>query len=305
MKQTTFKDYQARMLRVLVYIQQNLDSDLSIEQLARVAYFSPFHFHRIFRGMVGESLLAHIRRIRLERAAQRLKAGTESILDIALEAGYESNEAFTRAFRNLLGVTPSRFRAGSRREPIPPAPAGIHYGAESHPDGFRPLETGGGTMEVKIVRRERERIAFVRHVGPYDRCAQAWARLLSRLGPDGWVGADATMLGVCHDDPDVTPPEKIRYDACVTVADRFEPEGDIGLQTLPAGDYAMTTHQGPYAELGRTYSLLCGEWIPRSGRLLRGAPCLEIYLNDPEGTEPEELLTDIYVPLEPVDEEEI
>jgi AraC family transcriptional regulator len=106
-------------------------------------------------------------------------------------------------------------------------------------------------------------------------------------------------LGLCHDDPEVTPPEKIRYDVCLVVDESFEPQGEIGVQVIAGGDYAVTTHQGPYETLNETYGKLCGQWIPRNGRTLRSAPCYEVYLNDPEGTEPEELLTDIYMPLEP------
>lgn len=107
------------------------------------------------------------------------------------------------------------------------------------------------------------------------------------------------MLGVCHDDPDVTPPELVRYDACITVGPEVTPEGEVGVQTLAGGPYARTTHEGPYGKLGETYSALMGQWLPRSGRRLRSDPCIEAYLNDPEGTDPDDLLTDVFVPLEP------
>ena len=102
MKEDTRQDYAERIIRVLVHIQQNLDDDLPLEKLARLAFFSPFHFHRVFRGMVGESVKSHIRRLRLERAAMRLKQSEMAVTAIAFEAGYETHESFTRAFRTLL-----------------------------------------------------------------------------------------------------------------------------------------------------------------------------------------------------------
>lgn len=78
------------------------------------------------------------------------------------------------------------------------------------------------------------------------------------------------------------------------------PKGDIGVQVVAGGDYAVTTHFGPYHKLGDTYTKLLGQWLPRSGRELRSAPCFEVYLNDPQGTEPEDLLTDIYAPLQTI-----
>jgi AraC family transcriptional regulator len=98
-KASTLQDYRARLIRVFVHIQRHLDGPLALDDLAGLAGFSPFHFHRVFRGMTGESVQAHIRRLRLERAAQRLKHGGRSILEIALDAGYDSHEAFTRAFK--------------------------------------------------------------------------------------------------------------------------------------------------------------------------------------------------------------
>jgi len=108
MKSVTARVYEERMLRVLVYIQQRLDDELALPQLARVAHFSPYHFHRIFRGMVGESVKGHIRRLRLERAATHLKQTRRSVTRIAFEAGFEAHESFTRAFRAVFRDLPQQ-----------------------------------------------------------------------------------------------------------------------------------------------------------------------------------------------------
>jgi AraC family transcriptional regulator len=118
------------------------------------------------------------------------------------------------------------------------------------------------------------------------------------LGKEGWLGGDSLFIGICHDDPEVTPQDKIRYDACVRVDENFSPEGEIGVQVIPGGEYAVTTHFGPYQKLGDTYTKLLGQWLPHSGREMRSAPCFEVYLNDPQSTEPRDLITDIYAPLQ-------
>lgn len=299
MRDATHQDYQARIFRVLLHIQRHLDDDLALAELARIACFSPYHFHRVFRGMVGESVGAHIRRIRLERAAQQLRTTKRGVTAVALQAGYESHEAFTRAFKTLTGLTPSAFRTQHCDASLPPAPSGIRYTARGRPAGFHPLTEGGSIMQVRLEDLAPMRVAFVRHVGPYDQCGTAWETLVPRLGAEGRLGPGTMFIGICYDDPEITPPDRVRYDACVTVDDTFEPGGAIGVQTLEGGEYAVTTHQGPYSRFGETYGAFFGQWIPQSGRTLRDAPCLEVYLNDPEGTEPEELLTDIYAPLEP------
>jgi len=296
MKKSTATLYKERILRVLVFIRKNLDAELSLDRLAKIAHFSPYHFHRIFTGMVGESLKEHVRRLRLERAAMRLKHTDKSVLDIALEAGYETHEAFTRAFSALCGCPPSRFRT-SKSVLLKMNQSAVHYHNGDDAENID-LEIGGETMDVEIKTLGPMRVAFVRHVGPYNEVGQAWEKLCARLGAEGMLGGETRFIGVCYDDPEVTPPEKIRYDACVTVDESFEPEADVGVQTLAGGEYAVTTHIGPYDQLGRTYAKLFGKWLPRSGRELRSVPCFEFYLNDPEGTDPEDLLTDIYAPLE-------
>jgi AraC family transcriptional regulator len=110
MKNATLTDYRARMERVRTHIQLHLDESLPLDELASVACFSPYHFHRIFKGMTGESVGEYLRRIRLQRAAHQLRSSSQAILAIALEAGYESHEAFTRSFRESFGLTPSAFR---------------------------------------------------------------------------------------------------------------------------------------------------------------------------------------------------
>ena len=154
-------------------------------------------------------------------------------------------------------------------------------------------------MTVTIKRLKPMRVAFMRHIGPYNEVGETWDKLAMFLGKEGLVGGDAQFIGICHDDPAVTPPDKIRYDACLTVDERFKPQAEIGVQAITGGDYAVMTHFGPYEKLSASYAKLLGEWLPRSGRNLRSTPCFEVYLNLPESAEPEDLITDIHAPLEP------
>ena len=169
---------------------------------------------------------------------------------------------------------------------------------------FKSRRSGLPNLSVRIEEKRPLRVAFLRHLGPYQEVGAAWDRLLPPLGRQGLIGGDSLFIGICHDDPEVTPPERLRYDACLTVDDRFRPEkfrlgGEVGVQTIPGGEYAVATHFGPYRRMGETYAKLLGQWLPRSGRELRSSPCLEVYLNSPEATEPENLLTDVQVPLQP------
>src|SRR5436190_9441013 len=150
MRADTEQTYKQRVLRVLVHIQQHLDDALDLDELATVAHFSPYHFHRVFRGMVGESVMEHVRRLRLERAAHRLKFGDQPVTRIAFDAGYETHEAFTRAFGAMFGESPSQFRTTHRALPFRPAPSGVHFLPDGRLDDFHPFVSGGPPMDVRI-----------------------------------------------------------------------------------------------------------------------------------------------------------
>lgn len=153
-------------------------------------------------------------------------------------------------------------------------------------------------MEAKIERMEPLRVAFVRHVGPYEQCGAAWGRLCGWAGPRGLLGPRAQMFGLCHDDPDVTPADKIRYDACLVVGADVAADGPVGVQETVGGDYAVTRHHGAYSGFADTYATLMGQWLPAHGyEPLPGLPSIEFYRNSPDQTPEEQLVTDICVPV--------
>jgi len=154
-------------------------------------------------------------------------------------------------------------------------------------------------MDVRIENLQPMRVAFMRHVGPYNQVGETWGKFCAWAGPRRLLGPNTKFLAVCHDDPEVTPPDKIRYDACIPVDASFQPEGEVGVQEIEGGDYAVVTHHGPYEKLSDSWAYLCGQWLPNSGRELRSSPGFEVYLNSPQETAPENLLTDLHLPLEP------
>lgn len=152
-------------------------------------------------------------------------------------------------------------------------------------------------MEVEVKQFPKMRVAAVRHTGPYQECGKAWKTLCGWAGRKGLLGPATKCLGVSYDDPEVTPPDKLRYDACVSVGPDVEGEGDVVILEVGGGEYASALHKGAYQRLNETFAQLCGVWGPQSGREFRNAPSIEVYLNDPDRTPEEELLTEVLVPL--------
>jgi len=298
MKPATHSYYTDAVRRVIEHVVSHLGEALALERLAEQACLSPFHFHRVFRGMVGETPLELVRRLRLERAAWRLLHSDAPVTAIAFEAGYETHEAFTRAFRASYADSPSGFRKRTGMRIELAAPNGVHFSANGRSSQFIPRDSGGRNMQVEIREYPALRVGAVRHVGPYMQINHAFARLGELAAPARlFERPGAQMVALFYDDPDTTPAEQLRADAAVVVApDVALPKG-LTEQCIASGEYASTTHVGPYETLGDTWARFMGEWLPSSGRRIGDGVAYEVYHNTPMDTPKEQLRTELRLPL--------
>ncbi len=277
----TIEDYKRRIMRVVEYIYAHLDEPLDNETLAEVACFSPYHWHRIYHAMTGETAAQTVRRLRLHRAGGELVHSQASIPDIAERAGYGSVEAFNRAFRKAYQLPPAAFRDSRVK-----------------PELDNPEFTGDALMfDVEITNYEPLSLAAVPHTGSYMGSGEAFDKLFIWAGPKGLLNGPVRMVGVHYDDPDEVAEENLRMHAGLVVADDFVTDGPTEMVTLEGGPCAVLHYKGPYAELSTAYRWLFGQWLPKSGREAGDAPCFEEYLNSPRDVLPSELLTDVVLPL--------
>ncbi|WP_432737514.1 AraC family transcriptional regulator [Maridesulfovibrio sp. FT414] len=292
---TLLQPYNERMMEVLLHIQRNLDGDLSPERLSEIACFSVAHFHRTFKGMIGESLKEHVRRLRLERAAYKLCYTDLSVMDIALDARFESSETFSRAFKKRFKVPPSEYRGKSREMISPEGNGKIHYSPEPSVKGFK-MDESPLQCEVDIRIREETRVAFIRHIGSYYDVMKAWDRLCSwGIGLD-LLSESTEYLGLCYDDPDITPEGKIRYDACLSCQSEEDAPADIGFQIIPGGKYAVTTYYGAYSGLHDAYRELYGKWLPSSGYQIKNSlVSFEKYIKTSDDINSDDVVTEIWL----------
>ena len=152
-------------------------------------------------------------------------------------------------------------------------------------------------MNVEITTQPQLRAAGIRHVGPYTQISEAFARLGAVAGKAGLFGANALMIGLYHDDPRTTPERELRSDAAVTVSPSMKIPAGLTELVVPRGRYARTTHFGSYETIGDTWSRLMEEWFPQNGHRIGDGVSYEIYRNDPTNAKPEDLITDIYIPV--------
>lgn len=154
-------------------------------------------------------------------------------------------------------------------------------------------------MDVTIDRLAPRRMVRLRHTGPYEECGEAWGKMMAWAGQQGLFGPRTWCAGLSHDDPHTTPPEEIRYDACVSCPPDFEADAPFEVFDFEGGEYAGVVHRGSYEALAKPYDFLYHEWLPKSGREPRAAPCVEVYRNSMHDTPPEELETEVWIPLAP------
>ena len=290
---TTTTHYLARMRAVLAHIDTHLDESLDVEQLAEVAAFSKYHFHRQFTLLFGMNVGRYVQLLRLKRAAHQLAyRDAARITDIALACGYEAPEAFTRAFRKQAGQSPTDFRD---------TPQWGTWAADLH--ALRALRsqhmpTQPQARSVDIVEREDVPVATIEHHGDPARLGQtirtfiAWRRE-HRLHP-----SVSATYNIVYNNPDDVPPDAFRMDICAATRDAIAPNAaGVVPKTLAGGRYAVLRHIGSDDTLDQSVAYLYAEWLPASGEALRDAPLLfqrvRFYPDVPE----HEAVTDVLLPL--------
>jgi AraC family transcriptional regulator len=281
-KASTRLDYGRRIARAMALIAADPARSPTLEELARAAAFSPFHFHRIYRELTGETPAETLARERLSRGASLLVRGGTPIAAVAKASGYGSAAAFTRAFRAAYGIPPAAYRdRGGIGLPRPPAP----------------LREETAMHEITIREEPALRLAALAHRGAYSTMGTTFDRLGAWAAARGLIGAQTRFLGLYHDDPMTVPEAELRSDACLTVPPGVETGDGVRIQELPATRLAVLVLKGPYAELEPIYSWLYRDWLPASGEEPADQPPREEYLNDPKSLPPAEWLTAIMIPL--------
>lgn len=265
-------DYVDRINRAVDYVTQNLAEPLRLEDVAQAACFSPYHFHRIFQVLMGETLTAFVKRVRLERAVYLLshRAGV-NLTEIALSCGFSSSSDFSRSFRAHYGVSPRRFDVdGFRRSRRDAMHTFARLPAGTNPDGFA----------VSLRNCPARRVAYIRVHRPYegDHVPQAVARLLAWADARGL--ADGQWLGYQWDDPEIVALEKIRYDVGLEVPGTTAAEGEVSITAFPSCLVAEVDIAGSVDIELRALDWLFLSWLPTSGYAPAHQPMFEA---DPQG----------------------
>ena len=323
--------YIQRINDALDYLSQHYKRDVSLDELAERACFSKFHFHRVFKGVVGENVYEYLSRIRLERAAKALiYQPDQAIGDIALDHGFSSAAAFARRFKEHFGVSATRWRAqgvlgylegrneksknrkvdSNEREAVSnlwkaQAVPHLYIDSSTNLPSWRIQMTHRNDVRVEVKHLPATPIAYIRHIGPFKGETQIWANLFNKLMTWGAARSVVSCPGtrfytVFRDDLTLTDFQKFAADACISVPESTKSSGDITVSEIKAGQYAVAEFEVSDDEFEAAWDFMYREWLPDSGFQPDDRPCFERYLNDAKLHPEKKHIIEVCIPVRPI-----
>lgn len=302
-----FKEvYISRIQKVQDYIDENYQKSMSTEELAGIAGFSKYHFNRIFKSVLQESVLQYVNRIRLESSLFLLAHRQDyNITDVAYELGFGDSAVFSRAFKNYYGISPLAYRKKYSTN----CKENIFISEYNKPEKRKKWVNNpfSATGEMRIENLAPRNVIYVRHVGNYKSLARTYAKLMHDL----FQGArrqkllkegENQVLAMYHDNPEFGKEEQFRTSLCLTVPAECnaQEDGKLGVMTLEGGLYAVGHYEIFKEQFEDAWDHMYQRWLMTSGYVPRNACPYEVYLNNPKEEKSHLIKVDIYVPIEPI-----
>ena len=282
----TSEEHIKRIRKVLNFIEENLDNELSLENLAEIGNYSPFHFHRIFRGIIGETLQEYITRNRMEKSTMLLSHQKQKpIEDIFSEVGFKSNSTFSKTFKKYFGVSPSVFRKNTPEKFSKILPMNSNNGQKevvfqqylyniNQMKNF--MET---TAKIEVKELPEMNLASVLSIGVQN-IDNAYNKLISwGISKNLFPRENVKMISVYHDSFKVTAPNKVRIHACMLLDEPIKTDGEIFPETLPKGRHIVGSYFIGIHEFEKAWQGLF-LWMNENGYQYKRTFPFEIYHNN-------------------------
>ncbi len=292
--------YEQRINKFIDHVNHNIDQTFKLDTLAEIAFFSPYHFHRIFTAITQETVNDFTNRVRLEKAARLLKFSTQSITDIAYNCGFSSTATFSRAFKQYFKLSPSAYKKGGeiqnskiRKNLFPVS----DYHCTMNEAELR------AKFNVEIKTMPEQKIAYIRVANSFEDgvVIKAFAKLIE-WAKTNHLYETGTFFGMSLDDPMVTPKEKYRYEVCMTIPDSFTIKSDnfIETMTLPKSQYAVLSVSGDFNLVATATQYLFNDWLIHSVYEPNHQPGLEIFRNKTKVCDWSHFELDLCLPIIPI-----
>jgi AraC family transcriptional regulator len=299
------QEYIEPVNKVIRYIEQTIDKEFSLEDLASVACFSPFHFQRVFKAVMGESPKQYIKRLRLEEAARILTFQPElNILEVALRVGFQSLEAFSRAFKDYYTISPNNYRKLEEIERINinqiPYVKNIVENETKIEISLPSKNLEFNDLLIEIVKRPTQKCVYLQTTLQSPQIIKGSFKKIKQWSEAHEIFSDDTIVfGIIKDYPIFTSIEKCRYLTCVSVKTLTKTSGLVSYLEIPSTRYASFNINGGFHEIIKLVSYIVHNWLPQSGYKLKLEPILQFPESDPTITNFNENSYKIFVPVEP------
>lgn len=284
-EESTSYSYLKQVNQVIDYIQTNLQEKVELTDLANIAHISHFHFHRIFKSVMNETVGEYIQRIRLERAAFKLQTTNLTLVQIAEQVGYQTQFALSKAFKKYFEIPPTSYRSMPTDLTTP----------------VKRRECGISDIPCDIRKLDPFEVIYTQVISPYqyaDAFTQAWDKLLGYVKKEGIPDENTGYFSFCRDVPSIiSSPELQRFYVCISNSDHLKSTGSFGVQTIEGGVYAVFTVCGSYKQLPDAYTYIYRYWLFNSEYQIGDSMVFEKYLNSPDEVEEEKLITEVYIPV--------
>ncbi len=290
----TQAEYIRRINKTIEYISQNIDKNICLEDAAKISHFSPFHFHRIFHSIVGDTLNEYISRKKMEKAANILVCKPElNITEVAEMGGFSSSANFSKAFKLYFGISPSQIRNPKADNNSKIGKIYSKYGKEFNASNlYSQFVTNSAVfdsdkleellMNVKVEDIEEKLISFLTAPKGYDLDSifETWDTMIKWAKSKGINDQENKRFAICHDNPMITPSDKCRYDASIEVNSEVNITSPFSKSIIPSGKYAIAYYKGEDNKVSNFYMELYSNWLPNSGFEPDNFPPVAHYLND-------------------------
>ena len=304
-RKSTQLEYIGRINKVLDFVENNLDKDLPLEYVSRISYYSPFHFHRIFSSVVGETINEYINRKRIEKIASFLINDTDiPITELAYKYGFKNGSSFSRAFNKYYGISPTEFKevGGGKYSKISEVDSKIgkeHITFEKYICSVKNIKNWiKMNAQIEVKEMPEQRLVYLSHVGNFDKIGEVYGRLMQWAGPKGLLSSpNMKTITVYHDDPKITKLSKVRQSAGITIDKDIKVDGEVGKMIVPKGKYAVGRFEIPVTGFEKAWDSMC-VWVAEGGFTIRDGDYYELYYNDHMEHPERKFILDICVPVE-------
>ncbi|MEM9001643.1 MAG: GyrI-like domain-containing protein [Bacteroidota bacterium] len=295
-------DHGIRIDRVFHYIDKHLDADLSLHTVSAIALFSPFHFHRIFKYITGETLNEYVTRQRIEKAALVLLHRDKTITEIGLSHGFSSNSSFTRTFKKFYGLSPTAFKKQNPNRFSKIRQLKSKNG-QAYPDHEKYICIIDNlkhwiimNAKIEIKKMLKLDLAHVSCIGAQN-LETAYHKLMQWATPLELMNEHTKMVTIYHDSYKVTAAHKVRMSACMLLNEPIEMNGEVGLTSIEAGKWIVGSFEIGLDAFERSWTGLF-VWMNENGYKKADRNPFELYHNNFNEHPEKKAIVDFYIPID-------